>query len=159
MGGKEPRSWGILCAMRPDAIRDAGLRELGANARLQKMAHDPDGNPRPYDERVKLFDEYKAELKKHHRQVALECHPDRTTELPEEERAAKTARFKRITRAVEFLMTISPRPPQPPRQMMRVIVIGGATAAQGSGWFSMSTNTTSSTVSSGIGFTPTGGWR
>jgi hypothetical protein len=106
--------------MRPDAIRDAGLRELGAHARLRKIAIGDNGQPRPYEERCKLFDAYKAELKKTHRSVALECHPDRNLEASEEDRAKKETRFKRVTSAVDFLMTLAPRPPAQPQPQMHL---------------------------------------
>jgi hypothetical protein len=101
--------------MRRDAIRDAGLRELGAQGRLKAIAIDDHGHPRPFEERKKLFAEYRIELKKQHRKIALECHPDRNVDAPEEERSRKEERFKQVTRAVEFLMTLGPRPPAQPR--------------------------------------------
>jgi hypothetical protein len=106
--------------MRRDAIRDAGLRELGAHARLHRIAYDERGAQRPYHDRCKLLDEYKKELKTEHRKMALECHPDRNADTPEDERNRRTERFKRITRAVEFLMGLAPRPSAPPIPRPRV---------------------------------------
>ena len=62
------------------------------------------------------MDEYKVELKKLHREIALECHPDRNMEASDEDRQAKAERFNRTTRAVNFLMGMKPAPPQPARR-------------------------------------------
>jgi len=110
----------MLRMMRPDAVRDAGLRELRANEKLRKISVDDTGRPRPYETRCRLMDEYKAELKKQHRQIALECHPDRTVDLPAKEREAREERFRCVTQAVEFLMKLKPRPPQQ-RPIMKVM--------------------------------------
>jgi hypothetical protein len=101
--------------VRRDAIRDAGLRELGATSRLNKIAFDGNGRPRPYPERCKLTEEYKSELKKHQREVALECHPDRNIGASDDVLKEQGSRFNRVTRAVNFLMTLSPQEPRPPR--------------------------------------------
>ena len=98
--------------MRPDAIRDEGLRELGAKTRLRRVAFDKEGRGRTYLVRCRLLAAYKVELKKTHRAIALECHPDRTVDDPESERTKKEDRFKRITRAVEYVMGLSACPPK-----------------------------------------------
>ena len=59
------------------------------------------------------MDEYKSSLKKTHREMALECHPDRNMEASSDDRKAKEERFKRITSAFNFLMRLKPAPPQP----------------------------------------------
>jgi len=105
--------------VKRDAIRDEGLRELGANARLKKIAFDDRGHPRSYPERCKLMEKFKSDLKSEYREIALECHPDRNMDASEDVRRERGERFKRITRAVDFLMTIQPTPPRPPvRRMM-----------------------------------------
>lgn len=148
--------------MRRDAIRDEGLRELGAQARLKEIAIDDHGHPRPFGERKKLYDDYKIELKKKRKEIALECHPDRNVDATEDERSQKEKRFKRVTRAVDFLMTLSPRPPAQPRPQMRVqspsprppgviiINLGGQPMSVGNfRWGGSSTTATSTTASSG----------
>lgn len=122
------------------------MRELGVNHRLQAIAFLPNGMSRSYEERARLLDEYKGELKKVYRKVALECHPDRTQGLPEEERCKKEERFKRISAAVDFVMSLSPRPPQQSRALhaagFRIIVVQHASSTgswdtsttSGSGW-------------------------
>ena len=115
-GCRDSTRVGYAGIVKPDSIRDAGLRELGAEDRLNQITYDEVGDRRSYEDRVRLFDEYKVELKKEHRAMALECHPDRTGDRPEAERTEKEERFKRVTRAFEWLMKISIResvPPQP----------------------------------------------
>lgn len=108
--------------MRLDSTITAGLRELGVNDRLRAIDRGPAGGIRSYKERVRLFDEYKAELKKTHRAVALECHPDRTRNDPDDVRARKEDRFKRITRAVEYVMQLRLRHVQPHHQGMVIVM-------------------------------------
>ena len=146
--------------MRPDPVRDAGLRELRVNERLLAIDTGPSGQLRSYEDRVRMFDAYKAELKKQKRAVALECHPDRTAADPEETRERKTERFKRVTRAVDYVMQLQPRrarqsAPVPPLGRARgqgvVIIMGGGPFAYTptSGGPMSSTNTTTVT---GTGF-------
>lgn len=103
--------------MRPDATRDQGLYEIGAQARLRLVTHDPSGVPRSYEERKRLLDEYKEELKKFRRKVSLECHPDRTAELPTPEQERRKMRLRCINAAIDFLMTLKVQAPPPVRQM------------------------------------------
>lgn len=122
---------GYCSPMGRDSIRDKGLRDLGATERLRRIAYDANGVANPYPVRCKLLIEYKAELKKHHRKVSLECHPDRTLSDPDETRKEKEARFNEVTRAVNFLMGIAaqrPKPPpvqQPVPQVVIVMNVGG----------------------------------
>jgi len=102
--------------VKRDVIRDAGLKELGAHARLKDIAFEKDGRPRAYPERCRLLKEYKVGLKKLHREMALECHPDRNMDASDDARKVKEERFKRITRAVNFLMGIESSHPRPPRR-------------------------------------------
>jgi hypothetical protein len=99
--------------VKRDAIRDAGLKELGAHARLKAIAFEKNGRARAYPERCRLLTEYKAELKSEHRKIALECHPDRNMDASDDDRKVKEDRFKRITRAVNFLMGIESSHPRP----------------------------------------------
>lgn len=128
--------------MRLDPTIIAGLRELGVNDRLRAIDTDPSGMMRSYEERVRLFEDYKAELKKTHRAVALECHPDRTHDDPADVRARKEDRFKRITRAVDYVLQLRPRPAV--RQPQRLVIVVGSpfvtTTTSGTG-----STTTSST--------------
>jgi hypothetical protein len=121
--------------MRLDAITIAGLKELGVNARLRAIDVDVQGRMRPFAERVELFEQYKVELKKMHRTVALECHPDRTFAEPAEVRGQKEERFKRITRAVEHVMKLAPRAPRPPAQQYVIVIsgFGGVTSTATTG--------------------------
>ncbi|MBW2691003.1 MAG: DnaJ domain-containing protein [Deltaproteobacteria bacterium] len=119
--------------------------------RLRAVDVDATGKLRPYAERIRRFDAYKVELKKTHRAIALECHPDRTRDEPEPERAEKEARFKRVTRAVEHVMKLVPRPPQrqtPPLQRMQgeVVIIVAAP------FIRTATTPTSTTATSSITF-------
>lgn len=101
--------------MKRDAIRDEGLRELGVFGRLRKITVDHHGRARPYEERCRLFEEYKAELKKKHREISLECHPDRNLEASEEERERLGAKFNRLTRAINYILNdVKPKPPRRP---------------------------------------------
>ena len=149
MGDRSSVWLGYALIMRRDAIRDAGLRELGAQARLKAIAIDDHGRPRPFGERQKLFAEYKLELKKQHREIALECHPDRNVDVPEDERAQKEQRFKQVTSAVEFLMTLQPRPPAPPRPQIVIINLGGQPMSMGNFRWGGTTTGTSTTTASG----------
>jgi len=114
--------------MRPDSIRDAGLRELGVHRRLREVAFSGNGHPRPYGERQRLLEEYKVELKKTKKSLARNLHPDVNGDLPEEERKAKSDEFTRAVRAIDFVLELEVKPPPPPQPMMRqgfVIIIGG----------------------------------
>ena len=120
--------------MKRDAIRDAGLRELGAYDRLREISQDAQGRPHPFEERCRRFEEYKVELKKVHRKVSLECHPDRNMDASEEERKRKSERFNRVTRAVNFLLNeLKPKPPQARRPMPMGIFSGGQVVSRGQG--------------------------
>lgn len=98
--------------MRPDPDRDRGLAELGANARLHEVIYRPEGGRWSHEESVARLNAYKAELKKRKADVALECHPDRTGDLPEEERELRRRRFVCISRAVDFVLDLKIAPPR-----------------------------------------------
>lgn len=132
--------------MRPDRIRDQGLAELGVQGRLQQISHNPYGGLRPYEERIKLLDDYKAELKKLRTKTALECHPDRTADLPEDEQKEKSERMVRINRAVDYVMSLKPRPPAPPMQPFRVVIVSTGNGFGGSAT-TTSTNVTGASYS------------
>lgn len=137
--------------MRPDRIRDQGLAELGVQERLRRISYNPYGAVRPFEEREELLAEYKAELKKLRNRTALECHPDRTADLPEEEQKKRAERMVRINRVVDYVGTLRSRPPAPPMQPMRVVVV------QTNGPVSWGSSTTS-TASSGTTFSWTAGF-
>jgi hypothetical protein len=101
--------------VKRDSARDEGLKELGANARLKKIAFNGRGQKRSYPERCRLMKEYKLELKTEYRKIALECHPDRNMDASEDVRQTREAYFKRVSRAVDFLMTVEPAKPRAPR--------------------------------------------
>jgi hypothetical protein len=134
--------------MRPDAIRDEGLRELGVHERLKKVAYFDGGQPRPYPERVKLLDEYKKELKRDKKKLARELHPDANADLPAEEREQRTERFKRVTRAIDFVLDLAVAPPRQPRPMPQIMIVVGmpfggmSFATNGTGYTSTSTSAT-----------------
>lgn len=112
--------------MRPDSTRDRGLQEIGAQARLRLVTHAPSGEAHSYEKRKELLAEYKEELKQLRRKVSLECHPDRTAELPEPERKRREMRLRRVNAAVDFLMSLRAQPPQPraPQYAGNVIIVG-----------------------------------
>ena len=131
--------------MRPDAVRDHGLDELGVGGRLRAMSYDRYGRHLPFAERKQLLDEYKRELKKLRNETALACHPDRTADLPEAERKDKSDRMIRINRAVDYVMKLEPRPDAPQLQPMRVFVIRHnepfASTSTGASWGSSTVST------------------
>lgn len=116
--------------MRPDATRDAGLRELGVQRRLSQISHHSDGRPRAHGERVRLFDDYKAELKKEKKRLARELHPDTNLEETEEVQAERAKRFAQIVAAVNFITGLSVRPPAR-RRPQGVLIVTGIRMASG----------------------------
>lgn len=128
--------------MRPDAIRDAGLRELGVHARLRRVAFHNSGQPRTHAERQRLLVDYKAELKKDKKRLALELHPDVNRDLPAPEQAARTEKFKMVTRAIDFVLELDVRPPQPVMRQRQFMIVIAADLYRG---FQPMTNTTTTT--------------
>lgn len=119
--------------MRPDAPRDAGLRRLGAERRLKEIAYDEFGQPRPFEERVRRLEAYKAELKLEVRQLARTMHPDLTHDLSDAERAGKAGELAEINAARAFIDKLSVRPPQVLRPSGVVVCIYAGSGVSFSG--------------------------
>lgn len=126
--------------MRIDPIMEAGLQYLRVREGLRTVTHQDDGSPRPYEERRRRLMEFKQSLKKRFREQALDLHPDANAGLPPEEKAKKEETFKAISRAMELVEKIEVRPPQPPMQPFRVVIIPTT------GFGSPTTNTSSTTT-------------
>jgi DnaJ domain len=138
--------------MAIDAVLARGLKELGIYEALEKLPLDPHGRTLPYAERCQRWEEFKQKTKKRYRKLARELHPDANQELPESERKAKEERLQSLSRAVEAMESIAPRPEQPTAVPafahsggMVVIVVGGVNATY-------SSNTASSTTGWPFGY-------
>jgi hypothetical protein len=99
--------------MAIDEVLARGLRELGIYEALERLPLDPHGRTLPYAERCQRWEEFKQKTKKRYRKLARELHPDANQELPESERKAKEARLQSLSRAMEAMDSIAPRPDQP----------------------------------------------
>ena len=109
--------------MRPDATRDEGLRELGVHDRMRKITYFPSGQPRLYGEVVELFEAYKVELRSRKKQFALELHPDANLNETEKVREARAQKFKRVIRAIDYVVAQDISPPRPQLRVVQVIMV------------------------------------